>query len=51
MMHGLLPSQGITAQRKLVREKLREVDPEGAGGRWAQTVTRRVYTVQAPNSS
>ena len=47
---GFIRSKGIRVQRDRVRSSLTRVDPENTALRWACVITRRVYSVQGPNS-
>ncbi|XP_046902363.1 uncharacterized protein LOC124485088 isoform X3 [Hypomesus transpacificus] len=50
MMQGYLRAEGITVQRRRVREMLTRVDPAAAAQRWSNVVARRSYHVPFPNS-
>ncbi|XP_062323656.1 uncharacterized protein LOC134024928 [Osmerus eperlanus] len=50
MMQGYLQAEGITVQRRRVREMLTRVDPAAAAQRWSNVVARRSYHVPFPNS-
>ena len=49
-LFGFIRSKGIRVQRDRVRSSLTRVDPENTALRWACVITRRVYSVQGPNS-
>ena len=47
---GFLRSQGIKVQHQRVRDSMARVDPIGVQGRLKQSIHRRVYSVEMPNS-
>ena len=50
LLLGHLSSLGIRVQRQRVRDSMGRVDPIRTSLRWHQTISRRSYSVPAPNS-
>lgn len=50
LVSGHLKALNLRVQRKRIRESLGRVDPENRRIRWAIVVSRRSYSVRAPNS-
>ena len=50
LMYGHLKSLGLKIKQKRIKDMLRTIDPESSRLRWALVVSRRSYSVAAPNS-
>ena len=50
MTQGHLATVGHRVQQSRIREAMTRTDPVGVLSRWCNTVVRRTYSVQSPNS-